>query len=92
MAEGFLVVVNISLVLETLNIPWSYTTRLCAQLNNYSGKTSAKLKTHERQPRPRPYRRAVGCLSWGIQRKMTAIYRERTVLRKLHVTPFTNMV
>ena len=36
--------------------------------------------THERHPIPRPYGRAMGCLSWVIWRKMTAIYRERTVI------------
>ena len=34
---------------------------------------------HERHPIPRPYRRSMGYLSWVILRKMTAIYRERTV-------------
>ena len=35
--------------------------------------------THSRHPIPRPYRRAMGCLSWDTKRKITAIYRERTV-------------
>ena len=74
--------VNISwYILYTLDISRSYTTWLCPQPNNYSGKTSAKLCTHERHPiGPRHYGRAMGCLSWVIQRIMTAIYRERTVL------------
>ena len=29
-------------------------------------------------PKPLPYGRAMGCLSWVIQRTMTAIYREHT--------------
>ena len=36
--------------------------------------------THERHPIPRPYGRAMGCLSRVIQRKLTALYRVRTVL------------
>ena len=35
---------------------------------------------HERHPIPRPYGRAMGCLSRVTQREMTAIYRERTVV------------
>ena len=42
--------------------------------------TVAKLCTHERHPIPRPYGWAMGCLSWVTQRKMTAIFRECTVI------------
>ena len=35
--------------------------------------------THERHRIPLPNGRAMGCLSWVIRRKMTAIYRERIV-------------
>ena len=41
----------------------------------------SQIFTHERHPIPRPYGRAIGCLSWVIRRKMTAIYRECTVLK-----------
>ena len=37
---------------------------------------SVKFCNHGRHPIPRPYGRAIECLSWVIQRKMTAIYRE----------------
>ena len=36
--------------------------------------------TNERHPIPRPNGRAMGCLSWDKRRKMTAIYRECTVV------------
>ena len=39
------------------------------------------ISTHELHPIPRPYGRAIGCLSRVKQRKMTTIYRERTVLK-----------
>ena len=40
-------------------------------------------------PHTPPLRRAIGCLSWAIQRKVTAIYRERTVYfsHKTHKCP-----
>ena len=48
--------------------------------NNYDGNTSARLCTHERHSIPSPHGRAKGCLSWIRPRKITAIYRERTVV------------
>ena len=38
-----------------------------------------RLFTHDRHPIPRPDGRAMGCLSWVIRRKMTAISRAHTV-------------
>ena len=72
---------------------------LCYRLSMYHGYTYdmimytaqqfqwwnfGQICTHERHPIVSPYGRAMGCLSWVIQRKTTAIYRERTVLH-LHV-------
>ena len=42
-------------------------------------KTLAKLWNQERHPKPRPNGWAMGCLRRYIQRKVTAIYRERHV-------------
>ena len=47
--------------------------------NNCNGKISVRLCTHERHPTARPNGRDMGCLS-RVQWKLTAIYRERTVI------------
>ena len=44
-----------------------------------NSKTSARLCIHERHPKPRPHGRAMGCLPWDVQSKMTAIYRKHSV-------------
>ena len=54
-------------------------TRWYSQNSSYSDSTSARLCIHERHPKARLHRRAMGYLSWNIQKNMTAIYRERTV-------------
>ena len=45
-------------------------------------RTLVKLCPHEWHPMSRPYGRAMGCLSWVIQRKMTVIYQEHTEMLK----------
>ena len=44
-----------------------------------NGKTSARLCIHERHPIPRPHGRAMGCLPWDVQRKMTTIYLKHSL-------------
>ena len=39
-----------------------------------------KICTHDRHRIPSPYGPAMGCLLWVIKRKLTALYRKRTVL------------
>ena len=68
-----------TIVLLTLDISRSSITRSRAQHSSYNGKTSARLCTLEWHPIPRLHVWAMGCLSRVLQRKITAIYRERTV-------------
>ena len=56
------------------SIMWLYT-----QNNSDDVTTSARLCIHKRHPISRPHGWAMVCLSWYLQRNMTAIYRERTV-------------
>ena len=55
-------------------------TQWCAQCNNYNHKPSIRLCTDEQHPIPCPHGQAMRCLSWVIQRKITTIYQEHTVM------------
>ena len=66
-------------ILSTQDISLAYITCQKAQHNNCNSKTSVRLCSHEWHPIPRTHGRAMGCISKGFQRKMTAIYRESTV-------------
>ena len=55
--------------------------------SNYNGKTSARFCIDEWHPISRPHGRAMVRLLWDLQRKLTAIYRECTVVTNTSVPP-----
>ena len=66
-----MIIIITTTILKTLDISRSYMTPQSMQPYSYNGKISVRLCIHERHPIARPHGRAMGCLSWVIQRKMT---------------------
>ena len=65
-------------ILLILDISRYNKTQYFTRHNNFEGKNSVRLRTHERHSSP--VRVSYGCLSWVLWRKVTARYRDCTVL------------
>ena len=64
----FIFYIQSSAVITRSNLLW-----YCHWHCNDWGRTEIKLQTHNRHPIPHPHGRAMGCLLWGFERKLTAL-------------------